>query len=65
MKIISYAKLQEHYAGEYIARKGRRIFEHAETYPQLKRKLKSREIDQKTLTIGFVPPKRTLCIYGC
>lgn len=65
MKTISYAKLQENYAGEFIARKNERIVVHAKTYSQLVKKLTQIHTDRTTVTIGFVPPKSTICIYAC
>jgi len=64
MKTISYAKLQKDYAGEYIARKDGQIITHAKTYSQLIKKLAQKHIERTTLTIGLVPPKRTICIYA-
>lgn len=64
MKIISYAKLQKDYAGQYVGRKNNHVVAHAKTYSELVRKLVKKHIDRKTLTIGFVPPKSTLCIYA-
>jgi len=64
MKTISYAKLQKNYAGEYIARKNGQVLAHAKTYLQLVKKLIQKHIDRRTITIGFVPPKRTICIYA-
>ncbi len=64
MKSISYARLQKNYAGEYIARKADKILAHAKTYSQLTKKIAHKDIDRRTLTIGFVPPKSTICIYA-
>ncbi|GEM_PF-3169499 len=64
MKTVSYAKLQEHYASDYIARKGDKIFMHAKSYTQLMKKLARKHINRTALTIGFVPPKETICIYA-
>lgn len=64
MKFISYAKLQKSYAGEYIARKDGQILAHAKTYSQLVKELVQKHIDRTSLTIGFVPPKSTVCIYA-
>ncbi len=63
METISYAKFQEKYAGEYIARKNNQVLAHAKTYSQLIKKLVQKHIDRTILTIGFVPPKHTICIY--
>ena len=65
MKTISYARLQESYAGEYIARKDSRILAHAKTYRQLVKKLIQKHINRTIVTIGFVPPKSAVCIYAC
>jgi hypothetical protein len=65
MKIISYAKLQKDYAGEYIGRKNSRIVAHAKSYSQLVRKLIQKHINRQDIAIGLVPPKSTLCIYAC
>lgn len=64
MKTVCYAKLQEHYAGDYIARKGDKILMHAKTYTRLIKKLAQKHINRAALTIGFVPPKETICIYA-
>ena len=65
MKTISYAKLQKNYAGEYIARENGHIVAFAKTYSQLIKKLAQKHIDRKNLTLGFVPPEITICIYAC
>ena len=64
MRTISYAKLQENYGGEYIARRDDHIIAHAKTYPQLLKKLAHKKINRSTLSIGFVPSQRSLCIYA-
>ncbi len=64
MKTISYARLQERYSGEYIARNGARVLEHAGTYTRLMKRLAQKHIDRTTLSIGFVPPKSAICIYA-
>ena len=64
MKTISYAKLQKNYAGEYIAREDNKILAHAKTYSQLTKKLIQQHINRTKITIGFVPPKKTICIYA-
>ena len=65
MKNISYARLQENYAGEYIGRKDNQIIAHAKTYSELSKKLTQKRINRKKLIIGFIPPKGTICIYAC
>ena len=64
MKTVSYARLQKKYAGEYIARKDNQILAHAKTYSQLAKKLVQKHINRTIVTIGFVPPKGTICIYA-
>ena len=61
-KLVSYAKLQEKYPNEYIARKDTKVFVHAKTISLLFKRIAQKQLDPKDLTIGFVPSKR-LCIY--
>ena len=53
-KIISYAKLQEKYPGEYIARSGQKIPMHAKTYPLLIQRMIKKHLDRSKVSIGFV-----------
>ena len=56
-KMISYAKVQEKYGGEYIARRDDKVLVHAKTYPLLVKRLTKEKLDRSKLTIGMVPPK--------
>jgi hypothetical protein len=42
-KLVSYAKLQENYPNEYIARKDNKVLAHAKTYTQLVKTLTQRK----------------------
>ena len=50
-KIISYAKLQEKYPGEYIARSGQKIPMHAKTYPLLIQRMIKKHLDRSKVSI--------------
>ena len=63
-KLISYAKLQERYPNEYVARKDNKVLAHAQTYPRLIKKLAREKLDRSLLVIGFIPPKDKICIYA-
>ena len=63
-KLISYAKLQENYPNEYVARKDNKVLAHAKTYTQLIKKLTEEKLDRSKLIIGFVPPVDKICIYA-
>ena len=64
MKIISYARLQGKYGGEYVAHKDNRVVVHAKTYTQLSKKITQKGINRTELTIGFIPRKDILYIYA-
>ena len=63
-KLISYAKMQEKYPNEYIARKDNKVFAHAKTIPLLYKRISEEQLNRKELTIGFVPSKHRICIYA-
>ena len=61
---ISYAHIQPRYGGKFIAYKGGKVIVSASTYGSLTRKITRKRLNRLTLTIGFVPPKETPCIYA-
>jgi hypothetical protein len=63
MKAVPYAKFQEKYSDEFIARKDEKVLAHAKTYRALKRKIEKMHLDRSKLVIGLVPPKNIICIY--
>ena len=61
--VISYAKLQRRYGGKFIARENGNVRASGETYPALLKAIRKRRLKRQALTIGYVPPKKAICIY--
>lgn len=63
LKTVSYAKFQQRYGGKFIARENGKILASGETYRQLLQAIRKRRLDRQALIIGYVPPKKAICIY--
>ena len=64
IKAISYAKLQRSHQGKFIAREGGKVRASGETYPALLKAIRKRGLNRNTLIVGYVPPKKAICIYS-
>ena len=64
IRAISYAKLQRRHGGKFIARKNGKILASGATYPQLLQVIRKRHLNRSTLTVGYAPPKKAICIYS-
>lgn len=64
MKTISYAKFQHRYGGLFIARMGPNVKASSRTYKGLVALLRKRQLDRKSLVVGFIPPEKSVCIYA-
>lgn len=60
---ISYAKLQRRYGGQFIAREDGKVLASGNTYRQLLQAIRKRHLNRQTLIVGYVPPKKAICIY--
>ena len=63
IKVISYAKFQQRYGGQFIAREDGKVLASGKTYRQLLQTLRKRRLSRQRLIVGFVPPKKAICIY--
>ena len=61
--VISYAKLQRRYGGKFIAREDGKVLASGATYPQLLKDIRKRRLNRQALIVGYVPPKKAICIY--
>ena len=62
--VISYASLQRRRVGKFIAREGDgKIRASGDTYRSLLQKIRKRHLNRSTLIVGYVPPKKAICIY--
>ncbi|MBI4341890.1 MAG: hypothetical protein HY599_00810 [Candidatus Omnitrophica bacterium] len=64
VKVISYAKLQRRYGGKFIAREDGKVLASGDTYPALLKAIRKRRLDRQALIVGYVPPKKAICIYA-
>jgi hypothetical protein len=62
-KVISYAKLQRRYGGKFIAREDGKVLASGDTYPKLLQAIRKRRLNRQALIVGYVPPKKAICIY--
>ena len=63
VKVISYAKLQRRYGGQFIARENGKVLASGKTYRQLLQALRKRRLSRQRLIVGYVPPQKAICIY--
>ena len=62
-KAVSYEKLQPRYGGKFIAREDGEVRASGATYPKLLKAIRTRRLDRTKLIVGYVPPKKAICIY--
>ena len=63
VKVISYATLQRRYGGKFIARENGKVLASGETYRKLLQAIRKRRLNRQALIVGYVPPKKAICIY--
>ena len=63
VKVISYAKLQRRYGGKFIAREDGKVLASGDTYRKLLQAIRKRRLNRQELIVGYVPPKKAICIY--
>ena len=63
IKVISYAKLQHRYGGKFIAREDGKVLASGDTYRKLLQAIRKRRLNRQLLIVGYVPPKKAICIY--
>ena len=63
IKVISYAKLQRRYGGKFIAREDGKVLASGDTYRKLLQAIRKRRLNRQLLIVGYVPPKKAICIY--
>ena len=62
---ISYANFQRRYIGKFIAReRDGKIRASGDTYRALLQNIHKRRLNRNTLIVGYVPPKKAICIYS-
>ena len=61
--VVSYAKLQRRYGGKFIAREDGKVLASGETYQALLTAIRKRRLNRQALIIGYIPPKKAICIY--
>ena len=64
VKVISYAKLQRRYGGKFVARENGKVLASGDTYRGLLQAIRKRRLNRQTLIVGYVPPKKAICIYA-
>ena len=57
------ATFERRHGGKYIARIGDKVLASGSTYPALLEALRKRRLKRETLTVGYVPPYKAICIY--
>lgn len=64
MSRFSYLRIQRKYANRFIARRNQKVLASGKTINELFAQLKAKGIPYNaSITIGHVPPKKTVCIY--
>ena len=64
LKAVSYEKLQPRYGGKFIAREDGKVLASGTTYRALLQAIRKRRLDRQALIVGYVPPKKAICIYA-